>query len=463
MISRDLSLSCKKRADWTRYWYFNCTVADEDSTCQQTQLNNRDSNMAATVSPAPSGFQPAIRELVEKILALAPARKSASAGELRAQQILADEFRNRGLPVEWQSFRCANNLYAVLALHFALAVLGSALYLVAPWMAAGMHAFTIVSFVLESHYWGFWLRGLLPTHPSQNLIARLPAAAERVRKRVVFISHADAAPTGWMFAPIFLHTLYIAWPNWLWPLRKQMLLSMLSLATLIAFDIVLATGTQLTAWPYLAVYYVLTLASAVPLVLLIQIIVHNRIVPGASDNLSGFAALVQLSEQLAVDQPEDVEYVFVVTGAEEAGRCGAYALSRLMSEMWDRENTTILAIDTISHGDLRAVVEGELIPILPSRQFQSALQAAGWVSPEDKAIRLYHTPNGATDAAPFAVLGYDSIALVRIDPASDLPHPYHTPDDNLANLRWDDILGSIDYAERLTRELVTERSYMIAK
>ncbi len=390
-------------------------------------------------------------DLISRLLAEAPQRKSGSPGEYAAQKLLAEEFQKQGLEIEWQPFRYSNNLYSVLALHYAVAVAGSAMLLVQPWIAVVLHGLAVVSFILDAHYWGFWLRRLLGYVPSQNLIARMPAM-NPLRKRVVFISHADAAPTGWLFQPLVLYTAHVAWPNWLWILRKQMLWSMICIGLMAGLDVAHAT-VGLNHWGWYAWYAILTLTSFVPLGLLLQLLWNNRIVPGANDNLSGCAALILLAERLSRAKPEDVEYVFVVTGCEEAGRGGSYALSRAMRREWSTANTIVLGIDDIGGGDLRYNVEGELVPIFPSRKLRNALATASESIGLQPPISAYHQPAGSTDAIPFACLGYDSICLVGIDPKEDLPPNYHLPSDDLAHVDCQKIEACVAYAERLTQVL----------
>ncbi|WP_076414331.1 M28 family peptidase [Shewanella sp. UCD-KL12] len=62
----------------------------------------------------------------------------------------------------------------------------------------------------------------------------------------------------------------------------------------------------------------------------------SRIYPGADDNASGVAALLQLANQLSLDAKagtsEPINYLFVATDAEEPGLFGGYALTDKLNE-----------------------------------------------------------------------------------------------------------------------------------
>lgn len=389
-----------------------------------------------------------LRECIAQIETDCPRRGSTSADELRAQQLLEERFLEFGLRIAWQSFPFSTCLYAVMALHFAVAVAGSVCYLWLPWLGAALHLLAAVSYVLDCHYRGFWLRRWLPWRTSQNLVATSPARGA-VRRRLVLIGHADAAPTGWMFQPGFLRSTHVRWPAWLALARKHMLAAVLSWCVLAGLDVTIALSGYWFPW----MYFGLTVGSIVPLVLMLQISLTRRIVRGANDNLTGCAATLLLAKRLMQDQPDDVELVFVITGCEESGRGGAAHLAQSMRRQWNTQNTTVIGLDTLSGGELRYHVEGELVPLPPPQWLRETLESVSHDGREAPAIRPYHAPAGATDAAPFAWRGYPAVCITRIDPASDLPQNYHVPADNIENLDIDEVYDATRYAEELVRRL----------
>jgi hypothetical protein len=118
-----------------------------------------------------------------------------------------------------------------------------------------------------------------------------------------------------------------------------------------------------------------------------------------------------LAERLAAEQPDDVELVFVCTGAEEASTGGALALARAKSRgEWSPADTLVVGIDGMT--------------------------------------------NGATDVVPFLAHGYDGICLACIDHHIGAPRHYHWPTDTAENLDADQFDRSVAFAEAYVRELM---------
>lgn len=407
--------------------------------------------VTAPTRPTPRTELSTLGWLIQWIESQCLPRESTTEGERQAQEFLAAELESRGLPIERHAFRYSRSLYAVIALHCAVATAAAAFYLWMPYVGAALHVLAVVSYLLDCHYRGFLLRRLLPFRPSQNILATMPSEGPP-RLRVVYAAHADAAPTGWMFHPALLHKMHKKLPDWLWPLRKHMLHFTLAMTVLVGLEVLIATtGYWFPGW-----YYGLTLGALIPLVLMLQIVITNRTVPGANDNLTGCAALVALADRLAVSKPADVEVVLAVTGCEESGRGGAWALARDMRGTWDPKITKVIALDTLSGGPLRYHVEGEVVPIWFSRELRETLEETARNDSRFGGIAPYHAPAGATDAAPFLLLGFDAACITRIDPKSDLPMNYHVPDDFAANLNMEQVRDAVAYAEQVLLNLASK-------
>jgi hypothetical protein len=169
------------------------------------------------------------RRLITRIVDECPQRSPASPGESRAQQILRDEMADSGGIPEFLPCRFSTSLYAVIALHFGLAALAGLLQAVSPAIALTLHLLVAVSYFGDSQKRFFLLRRLLPWRQSQNLMVTFPAR-KPLRRRIVLLAHADAAPTGWIFqsplARLCRENLYGPWLRFV---RKPMLIAMLVL------------------------------------------------------------------------------------------------------------------------------------------------------------------------------------------------------------------------------------------
>lgn len=394
----------------------------------------------------------AVEQLIRRIYCACPQRASGSRQQSRAQRMLRRELKMLDGQPQWQRFHFNRSLYGVIALHFALAAISTLLIFVAPLAAAALHLLLAVSYVADSQRWGYLLRRVFRFHPTQNLVVTFPARS-RVRRRIVVIAHADAAPTGWLFRP-WLASLGggRAYPRYLRFLGKPLLLGVLALGAAAGMEIAMAWHGNL--WPQFPILYIVcNLYFVVVAALNLQIAWRHEVVPGANDNLSGCAALPALAQRLIGEQPDDVEFVFVVTGSEEAGTGGALALARQQRVAWDIASTDILVLDSLSGGDLRLFQEGELLtqPI-PSRLWQAAQRIA---ERDERFAEVlpFALPAGATDAWPFLVYGYAALGVGCIDAATGTPRHYHLPDDSPENLDYDQLLISIDFAELMIRKL----------
>lgn len=384
-------------------------------------------------------------DLVARIVAECPRRVCGNDGERRAQEILADAFAAAGAATSYHAFRWNTHLYAVLALHFGLAVLGSCLSPFFPAAALALHALAALSYWGDSTRRFYLLRRLLPTRASRNLLATLPAAGEP-RLRIALVAHADAAYTGLMFDPrVVAHATRS--PGFL---KRGLLVATLATALLAVLD------AALPFLPLLPAVGVLTLPPLIAFLLSAEVIVRNRVVPGANDNLTGCAGAVILAERLRATKPADVEFVFVATGAEEAGTGGAYCLARDCG--WPREDTVVLGIDGLSNGELRWFVEAEMGRRPVPEWLERAIRDAAEGDPRFAPVSRYEIPTGSTDALPFRARGYDAVTIGCIDPAIGAPRHYHLPSDTPENLDAAQLEASIDFVERVVGRVTAARA-----
>lgn len=201
---------------------------------------------------------------------------------------------------------------------------------------------SLVSYELDFTGRSQWLRTALPKRDGFNVTARIPAAGE-ARRTVVLVAHHDAAHTGW------------AWdPRLSAPARRR----------------AAATGSTL---PFSVPAYLATVlaascsaparaAGAAVFAALGTVALQSAlapVVPGASDNASGVAAVLSLAARFAVDPLPETDVVTVAPGCEEAGMGGMRAWLRGAGRGLDRETTLVLGLDTVGAGEpVVAVREG---------------------------------------------------------------------------------------------------------
>lgn len=386
--------------------------------------------------------RPDVVETLHWLAGLAPTRLTGTPEEKRVQEAIAERLGAAGYRATFQPFEFPPHIYGSLAMHFGLAL---ALVFLAPSapIAAGLgHILVALSFYSEAVLRTHVLRLLWPTVATQNLLLTLTPEGP-ITRRIVLLAHVDSAFTGLMFHPPILKEVAKPPPSFLPFLKKQLLLPFVCVLVLAALEL---AGVAAPIWARVLLSIPITIAF----LLNADVVLRDRVVPGAADNLTGCAAQIILAEAWAESPEPGVEVVFAFTGAEEAGTGGAAHLSRTAG--WDRENTEVLVLDTLSNGDLFLLEEGELfrVPQPPSLVVaaRAAATDAGLPAPETYAV-----PAGATDALPFLVQGYRALALTCIDPEQHAPRNYHHPNDTADRVDPEQLRASTKVAMALLRRL----------
>lgn len=394
------------------------------------------------------------RDLIAKIENDCPNRQASSESEKRCQTLVCAELDALGLETDYHRFSYNTNLYAVFALHFGLATAASVIAFSLPVAALLLHAIVCFSYVSDSTKRLFLIRRLFPWRPSQNLLAVMPADGEPSR-RVVVIAHADAAFTGWLFHPsVVRHATKTPPIPGLGFLRRSMLVVAGSCFILAVLDAVWLVGGSLHPI-LLIVFFVCSLPPLLGFVLNLEVVLRNQLVPGANDNLTGCAAIVALARRLKDQKPSNVELVFVCAGSEEAGVGGSLALAQTGCDgRWNRSDTTVIAIDSLSNGQLRYFREGEIWRWTVPADLVSAIERARQSEPRFRHVRQYDVPSGGTDAIPFIARSWQALGLGCVDPELGAPRHYHRVSDTVDNLDFEQYGLSLDFIEKLLLDII---------
>ncbi|MDP8223154.1 MAG: M28 family peptidase [Candidatus Lernaella stagnicola] len=391
-------------------------------------------------------------ELIDRVVRECPRRKPTSEDERQAQMIFRAEFEKLGLKTHEESFRFNDNLYANLALHFGLGTLGSAVSGVAPALGFLLHSTAAASYFAESTRRAYFLRRLFPWKPSQNLLATMPAEGDP-DLRVVILGHADAAFTGFLFDPRNVKAFAKGPPLGLKFLERSLTFATQTQFALAGFDLLRCFFGPLTL-PLRPVEAILSIPGLLAFLLNLQMVMRNEIVPGANDNLTGCAALPLLAQRLAPHKPKNVEYVFGVTGCEEASLGGADALARVKKGEWDRNKTVILGLDGLTNGTLRFFQgEGEIVRTPIPTWIKEVCEATAGSESRFNEVTGFDIPVGGSDVAAFLAHGYDGVCLGCVDPELGSPRHYHWPTDTPENLDMDQFMMSVEFAEKLVHQL----------
>ncbi|MDB5300840.1 MAG: peptidase [Phycisphaerales bacterium] len=375
-------------------------------------------------------------------------RGSASAHEHRAAQYLAGELRQLGVEPTIKDFLGARSLAARLFVHVLVAALGAALLWRMPLVTVICAVGALVSLVVEQTKCVVWLSWPVCQYRSHNVWARIPPVRE-ARRRILLCAHYDTQHSG------------VVWTinRYLMPLanRSPLLLKppMLPVVGLMSAQILLGV-LRLVPGPSLPITplnIALLLAYVVLSLLFVQWAL-GRPVPGAADNASGVAAVLELAERWLRNPPtDDVELIVLLPGCEESGMLGAAAWADRHRQDLATLPTAFLNIDAVGFGPPRFL--GTEVPVagLPIRSDAKIIGLSAQAATEAGLIDAGpHTLPGPTDGLAFLARRIPGITVVGFRDGGVLPN-YHTFADTSANMDFAAARAGVDFAELVCRKL----------
>ncbi|HEX2161468.1 MAG TPA: M28 family peptidase [Thermoleophilaceae bacterium] len=387
--------------------------------------------------------------LREVVTTLAPLERGAgSEGEAEAARWLAERLQAAGAPARVESVdyragyaRLLGPLGTAATIAGAIALTGRHRRLAA--LIAALAGLAIADDA--DNRWRVWRRVATRPRKTTNVVAEIgDLAAERT---LVVLAHHDAAPTGWIFDqslqralarrfPAVIERANRSLPLW-WPIVGAPLL--VALGALANRRGLLATGTATG---------VLTGAVGAD-------IARHRIVPGANDNLSGVAALVDLAERIRERPIDGLRVVLASCGAEEVLQGGIYDFVDRHLRSLDPARTSVLNLDTVGSPRL-VLLEGEgvlRIEEYPGRAFRDLIaeSAAGSGIPlvRDQWAR------SSTDSVIPSRAGYPTATITSFEPETKLLSNYHLPTDTPENVDFSTVRQAVDLTEALARRLAS--------
>jgi Zn-dependent M28 family amino/carboxypeptidase len=172
-------------------------------------------------------------------------------------------------------------------------------------------------------------------------------------------------------------------------------------------------------------------------------------VPGANDNASGVAALLELARRFKREPLDGTEVLLVFPGAEEAGMGGMRAF--LAAHRLDPETTFVLGLDTIGSGTpIVARAEGSVLAHDYRDQDLALVEAgarrAGAEPPERWRIA------GWTDPILARFAGLPTASVLSVSSATGMYTHYHRMDDLPEHVRVGCVERCVDIAEGTARE-----------
>jgi hypothetical protein len=266
-----------------------------------------------------------------------------------------------------------------------------------------------------------WSQGLAPRGQGTNVVARLPAAGT-VERTFVLVAHLDAQRSGLVWDPRILEA----------GAARRLATRAMTPAAL-AEALVIASGVR----PLVALNVAALLDTGL-----------RPTVPGANDNASGVAALLELARRLVASPLAGTEVLLAFVGAEESGMGGMRRF--LADHPLDPGHSFVLGLDTIGSG--RPIVARAEGAVLPHRYRDADLalvergaERAGQSVPERWRI------GGWTDPILARFAGIPTASLLSVGPTGMYTR-YHRMDDLPEHVDIDCVERCVAIAEGTARE-----------
>lgn len=380
---------------------------------------------ATAATGAGGGAGSSLREDVEALARLR--RRTTTAGERESAQWVAGRLRALGAEdVRIATFRGQSSWAWA---HGAHLLAGLAASWVRSRLGRLLGALVAVSYELDVSARSQWMRRLLPGRPGHSVEARIPSQAP-ARRTLVLVAHHDAAHTGLVWHPMAIaaNRRRSARSDRTFPSHAAPLVGLTAAAT----------GSRYLRMPA-------RLGLAISTLLFGQAALSPT-VPGANDNATGVAAVLELARRLKERPLPGVDVVIVSPGGEEAGSVGMLAWMRGPGRSLDRRSTLVVNLDAIGSGGYLVVSRREGLTGWFRNEdvdlCRRGAQLAGLAEP-----RVVTFPN-VTDAFVARRTGLRAISILSYD--DGWIGNLHMPSDVAANVGW----STVDEAIALTEGTV---------
>jgi len=298
-------------------------------------------------------------------------RLAGTRGERLAAEYIRKHFKSLGLRVRLQEFAFPDRLLRMRLSAVLLA--GALLALLLPPPAGPALSASLVAITIG-------ISRAVPKRRSANVIGAL--RPEKIEKRLTIAAHYDSSYR----TRGRLLTLWVR-------------LTRVPLMTILVILVALRAAGVLSEWPAWPVAWGALASVFLPTCIAMFMALERRVTPGANDNASGVAVMLEVARAVTESPPKGVELTFAGFGAEEQGLFGSKEFARRIQP----KKTAVLNLDTVGTGSLFRYVRGNGIirKLKTAEELNEELRRAG------KNVGLRVEPMWA----PLA--GHDHIPLIR--------------------------------------------------
>jgi hypothetical protein len=369
-------------------------------------------------------------------------RPSASEGERRAAEWIRAQLEDLGVPARVEEERAVGSMPLPLGLLSAAGVLAA----LGGRRTAALGVLAAAGIVDDVSGGPHVVRRALPHRSTWNVTAT--AGDPDAEETLVFVAHHDAANGGLIFRPELTRLIADTFPRWYARQRTSP-----QMMRLVAAGPAVAALGGLTG---LRLLRQLGLLLAGGSTLAFLDIGTRTVVPGANDNLTAVATLLELARALRDDPVRGVRVLLVSTGSEESFMEGMRGWVRRHGPALDPARTRVIVLETLGSPEL-ILLEGEGMiwmtdydPELREFLAESA-QRAG--VPLRRGLRL----GFATDALSALRGGLPAATLASCDEYK-MPANYHSQRDIPRNVNYETVAAATRVAEGSIRAAASARA-----
>src|SRR4051812_14811158 len=378
-----------------------------------------------------------LRATVERLARID--RLPASEGERDAARWIRDEFAALGLAARIEDEPAHGTYWVPVGLLSAAAVLAG----LAGRRAAGTVVGTLAALALVDDVSGGpqVFRRALPRRTTYNVVAE--AGDPGGSTTVVVSAHHDAARGGLVFHPGPTRWVAHRFPAW----YERQETSPQVMRLVVAGPALVALGSALGAAPLrrlgtgMALLTTATMAD----------IATRHVVPGANDNLSSVAALLELARRLREDPPPGLRVVLLSAGAEESFLEGMRGFLRRHGATLPRERTRFIVLESLGSPEL-ILLEGE--GMIRMRDYSPALKdvIAAAADEAGHPIRRRLRTGLATDALLPLRAGYETACVASCDEYK-MAANYHSQRDTPERVDYGTVARAVAVCDAVLRRL----------
>jgi hypothetical protein len=290
------------------------------------------------------------------------------------------------------------------------------------------------------------LRRLLPRGLTPNVVAE--AGDPAGRRTVVVHAHHDAAHTSFIFDQRLPRLLWRVAPGLVgrldrWPPP---------MALVFGGPLLVAGGSVLGSRRAALVGTGLAAATAA----VMADMARRPIVPGANDNLTAVAVLIELARALHEQAPEGLRVLLVSMGSEESNQEGMIEFAARHFDQLPREATWFVCLDTVGSPEL-VLIEGE--GFLKMRDYPEDFKSLVSECAREAGVHLRRglRTTYATDGLIPLRRSYPAVSIASVNEWL-VPANYHWPTDTPERVDYGTVASALALTLRLVQRLARART-----